>query len=246
MIREEYTPSSVRIRWWSIAEKPQRAAFVKKDRDQGGRKTLGPLERQYLVLSRNTGKSFHRFPLSIRSEWHQNPVGLTPFSPDRTCLFLSLSPLTAWKNTRGRKDEIFPRKILIEMGYPCALSRSILQSYPVGGIDTLPRSFLCIKFEVVADFLSKSFLEKGGERERNLLEFFVNWIVSRSTSRARHTLHKHSVRGINDSSTPTISAEWDSGRIDANYRNNLIGEQSGYAMKIACPSWTRGRNVYWN
>lgn len=90
MIREEYTPSS-RIRWWSIAEKPQRAAFVKKDRDQGGRKTLGPLERQYLVLSRNTGKSFHRFPLSIRSEWHQNPVGLTPFSPDRTCLSLSLS-----------------------------------------------------------------------------------------------------------------------------------------------------------
>lgn len=53
------------------------------------------------------------------------------------------------------------------MGYPCALSRSILQSYPVGGIDTLPRSFLCIKFEAVADFLSKSFLEKGGEREKS-------------------------------------------------------------------------------
>lgn len=231
MIREEY---SIRlIRWWSIAEKSRRAAFVKKD----GERNVSWVHwnGNTLAICRNTGKSFHRFPSSIRSEWHRNPVGLTPFSPDRTCLSLSLHSNGAEKHTREKGWQSFRGKFSSKWNIP--LSLSILQSYPVGGIDiSLPRSFLCTKFE---SWWQISFRKVFSKTEKSAR------ILCKLNDVPRHALHKHSARGINDSQHAQHFC-WMRSWADqsANYRNNLIGQQ--LRNENVCPWMRKWRNVYWN
>lgn len=161
MIREEY---SIRlIRWWSIAEKSRRAAFVKKD----GERNVSWVHwnGNTLAICRNTGKSFHRFPSSIRSEWHRNPVGLTPFSPDRTCLYLSLSLHSngAEKHTREKGWQSFRGKFSSKWNIPVpslALDPSELSSRRHRYIPSSIFPVYKVR-ELVADLLSKSFLENG-------------------------------------------------------------------------------------
>ena len=134
-----------------------------------------------LAICRNTGKSFHRFPSSIRSEWHRNPVGLTPFSPDRTCLSLSLSlsDLTARKNTRGRRDD----NLSAENSHRNGISLSRSRSFRVIQSEASIYPFLDLSCVQSSRVGGRSPFEKFSRKRRNLLEFFVNWIVSRSTSR---------------------------------------------------------------
>lgn len=226
MIREEY---SIRlIRWWSIAEKSRRAAFVKKD----GERNVSWVHwnGNTLAICRNTGKSFHRFPSSIRSEWHRNPVGLTPFSPDRTCLYLSLSLHSngAEKHTREKGWQSFRGKFSSKWNIP--LSLSILQSYPVGGIDiSLPRSFLCIKFESWWQISFRKVFSKTEKSARILCKLNrVAFHVTRYINTRRE--------GSMTPSTPSISAEWDPGRIDRPIIETILSANS-YAMKMYAREW---------
>lgn len=181
MIREEYITIKpfvyTSMRWWSIVEKPGGQLSWKKrqggieEKANGSTRTLG----NTLAISRNTGKSFHRFLRSVRVT--RNPVS-TRLGFHR--IERVLSTLTARKNTRGWN-------LSAQNSHRNGISLCPPHSYPLGTRFDL--SCMRVKFWGGGRFPFEKFPRK--ERKKSalsrILEFFVNWIVSRSTRSTRVT-----------------------------------------------------------
>lgn len=164
--------------------KTKRPVFVKKDGDREKKRTFPWVHSNgnTLAISRNTGKTFHRFP-----SFH--PFRVTPKPRRLDSVFTgsnaSLSTRTARKNTRWRMKS-FRAKFSSKWDIPVpSLVRSsrVIQSEEVSVLPIFPVYKVWGGGRFPFEKFPSPRNERERERERNLAEFFVNWIVSRSTSR---------------------------------------------------------------